>query len=47
VTNLTVSLDALGGDFGVPVVAKAAVDYLEQHQDISIILVGDQDTIRA
>jgi len=47
VTNLTVSLDALGGDFGASVVAKAAVDYLEQHQDISIILVGDQDTIRA
>ena len=46
-TNLTVSLDALGGDFGASVVAKAAVDYLEQHQDISIILVGDQDTIRA
>lgn len=44
-TNLTVSLDAMGGDFGAPVVAKAAVDYLEKHQDISLILVGDQEAI--
>ncbi len=46
-TNLTVSLDAMGGDFGVAVVAKAAVDYLEEHQNISLILVGDQDVIGA
>ena len=45
--NLTVSLDAMGGDFGVTVVAKAAVDYLEQHQNISLILVGDQNIIGA
>jgi len=45
VTNLTVSLDAMGGDFGVTVVAKAAVDYLEEHQNISLILVGDQQEI--
>jgi len=47
VTKLTVSLDAMGGDFGVTVVAKAAVDYLEEHQNISLILVGDQDVISA
>ena len=46
-TNLTVSLDAMGGDFGVAVVAKAAVDYLEEHQDISLILVGNQQEITA
>lgn len=46
-TNLTVSLDAMGGDFGVSVVAKAAIDYLEEHQDISLILVGDQQEITA
>ena len=46
-TNLTVSLDAMGGDFGVTVVAKAAVDYLEEHQNISLILVGDQQEITA
>jgi glycerol-3-phosphate acyltransferase PlsX len=47
VTNLTISLDAMGGDVGVTVVAKAAVDYLEDHQDVSLILVGDQDSIHA
>lgn len=46
-TNLTISLDAMGGDFGVAVVAKAAVDYLEEHQDISLILVGNQQEITA
>ncbi len=46
-TNLTISLDAMGGDVGVTVVAKAAVDYLEDHQDVSLILVGDQDSIHA
>lgn len=46
-TNLTVSLDAMGGDFGITVVAKAAVDYLEEHQSVSLILVGDQDVIGA
>ncbi len=46
-TNLTISLDAMGGDVGVTVVAKAAVNYLEEHQNISLILVGDQDTILA
>jgi glycerol-3-phosphate acyltransferase PlsX len=47
VTNLTISLDAMGGDVGVTVVAKAAVDYLEDYQDVSLILVGDQDSIHA
>ena len=46
-TNLTISLDAMGGDVGVTVVTKAAVDYLEEHQDVSLILVGDQDSIHA
>ena len=44
-TNLTISLDAMGGDFGPAVVSKAAAGYLEQHQDVSLILIGDQDVI--
>ena len=43
--NLTISLDAMGGDFGPAVVVKAAVDYLEEHQDVTLILVGDQEAI--
>ncbi len=44
-TNYTISLDAMGGDFGVPVVTKAAISYLENNHDISLILVGDQQEI--
>ncbi len=43
--NLTISLDAMGGDFGPAVVVKAAADYLEEHQDVTPILVGDQEAI--
>ncbi len=43
--NPTISLDALGGDFGAAVITKAAVDYLENHHDVSLILVGDQRQI--
>ena len=46
-TKLTVSLDAMGGDFGASVVTKAAVDYLAENQDITLILVGDQEIISA
>lgn len=45
--NLTVSLDAMGGDFGVAVVVKAALGYLESNRDISLVLVGDQQEIVA
>ena len=45
--NLTISLDAMGGDFGPSVVSKAAVGFLEQHQNVSLILVGDQDAINS
>lgn len=35
----------MGGDFGTPVVTKAAIDYLENNHDVSLILVGDQQEI--
>ena len=37
----------MGGDFGAAVVAKAAVAYLENNDDTSLILVGDQQEIVA
>ncbi len=46
-TSVTISLDAMGGDFGAAVVVKAAVDYLQEHQDVSLILVGDQEAIKS
>ena len=44
-TDYTVSLDAMGGDFGVAVVVDAAVTYLESNKDTSLILVGNQQEI--
>ena len=46
-TNITISLDAMGGDFGAAVVAKAAVGFLEKHSNTTLILVGDQEIISA
>ena len=46
-TSVTISLDAMGGDFGAPVVVKAAVDYLQEQHDVSLILVGDQEAIQS
>ncbi len=43
----TIALDAMGGDFGASVVAKAAVGYLENNHDTSLVLVGDQQEITA
>ena len=37
----------MGGDFGAAVVAKAAVGYLENNSDTSLILVGEQQEITA
>ncbi len=46
-SNYTVSLDAMGGDFGVPVIVKAAVEYLENNNDTSLILVGNRELIES
>lgn len=45
--DYTVSLDAMGGDYGAAVVAQAAVDYLGSNLDTTLILVGDQQEITA
>lgn len=44
--SLTISLDAMGGDHGVDVVVPAALKVLDEHDDLYLILVGDQDAIR-
>ena len=43
---LTVSLDAMGGDHGLPVTVPAAIASLAEHPNLALILVGDQDKIR-
>jgi glycerol-3-phosphate acyltransferase PlsX len=43
--DVTIALDAMGGDFGPSVVVPAALQVLKQERDVKLILVGDQDTI--
>lgn len=47
VSLLTVSLDAMGGDHGLVVTVPAAIAALAEHPNLALILVGDQDQIRA
>ncbi|MFZ1342559.1 phosphate acyltransferase PlsX [Thiothrix eikelboomii] len=42
-----IALDAMGGDHGLTVVIPAAKKALENHVDIALILVGDEQQIRA
>ncbi len=42
---LTVAVDAMGGDHGPPVTVPAALRSLALHEDLRIILVGDQNTL--
>lgn len=42
-----IALDAMGGDHGLTVVIPAAKKALENHADIALILVGDEQQIRA
>jgi glycerol-3-phosphate acyltransferase PlsX len=41
-TGVTVALDAMGGDIGPDVVVPAALKALATHEDLSVILVGDE-----
>jgi phosphate acyltransferase len=44
--GVTIALDAMGGDFGPPVVVPAALRALEQDEDLRVILVGDETILR-
>jgi glycerol-3-phosphate acyltransferase PlsX len=44
--NLTIALDAMGGDFGVSVVVPAALKYLKQNREHKLVLVGIENEIR-
>ena len=43
--QVTISLDAMGGDIGPDVIVPAALTALKQHTNLSIILVGIEDTL--
>ncbi len=45
--DVTIAIDAMGGDHGVSVTVPAAVAYLRKHPDDTIVLVGLPDAIEA
>ena len=45
--TVTIALDAMGGDHGLPVVVPAARVALERHPELCLILVGDQGQLEA
>ncbi|UCC55753.1 MAG: phosphate acyltransferase PlsX [Gammaproteobacteria bacterium] len=44
--GITIALDAMGGDFGPDIIVPAAISALDQHPELNIILVGDEDILR-
>lgn len=45
--DVTIAIDAMGGDHGAHVTVPAAVEYLTRHPDDTIVLVGIADAIEA
>jgi glycerol-3-phosphate acyltransferase PlsX len=43
--SMTISLDAMGGDFGPEVVVPAAVRAHDRHPELNLILVGDETIV--
>jgi len=43
--DVTIAVDCMGGDHGVPVTLPAALNYLERERACRIILVGKQDAL--
>ena len=44
--SLTISIDAMGGDFGPQVTIPASLDCLKSNPDLNLILVGDEVIIK-
>jgi glycerol-3-phosphate acyltransferase PlsX len=42
---IVLSVDAMGGDHGINVTVPASLNFLKDHLDVSLILVGDRDAI--
>ena len=45
--DITIAIDAMGGDHGTRVTVSAAVAYLKKHPDDTVVLVGLPDAIEA
>ena len=44
---ITIALDAMGGDHGVGVTVPAALSVLDDHPELTLILVGQPDVVGA
>ena len=45
--EITVAVDAMGGDHGAHVTVPAALRFLKEHPDMNVVLVGLQDVLEA
>lgn len=45
--KITISVDAMGGDYGIEVTVPAAFHLLAKHPNVRLILVGDQERLNA
>lgn len=45
--TFTIAVDAMGGDYGPSVTVPAALQVLSEHENLSLILVGDQEVLRS
>lgn len=45
--NATIAVDAMGGDFGVEVTVPAVIQCVSDNPDLTVLLVGNQDSIKA
>lgn len=45
--TITVAVDAMGGDVGLKVTVPASIQFLQNHPDTRLILVGDQPALEA
>ena len=44
--SLTISIDAMGGDYGPEVTIPASLDCLKNNPDLKLILVGDEAVLK-
>ena len=44
--TVSISVDAMGGDFGPKITVPASLNFLKSHPDASITLVGNESIIK-
>jgi glycerol-3-phosphate acyltransferase PlsX len=44
-TNITIAIDAMGGDHGLDIVIPASIQAVRKHPDLKLLLVGQQDQV--